>query len=149
MFSSANAVSRNALSLVVVEPKSNFGFLTALLPERALEALDVSLLVADDGVEEHLRLGVEEPAAAVVGLGLVVERRLEVLEGQGVVEDADVALAEALRRATATLALGGGGVADRRDESADQGPSADDGSAGDAGLLEEVEPRVALSTLAE
>jgi hypothetical protein len=104
----------------------------------------VGVLVGGDGLEEDLCLLVlDERALFVVRGRLVVEGGLEVLEGEGVVEDANVTLAEFGGRAS--LAHGrhrsGGG------ESAEQRAAAHHGTTGKAGLLEEAESGVALQPL--
>jgi hypothetical protein len=62
------------------------------LAERLLQVGDVGVLVGRRGLEEDLGLLVlDERFLLLVGGGLVVEDRLQVLERQGEVEDSDVA----------------------------------------------------------
>ena len=141
MFSSATAVLMKDAAFEVVEPKSTLGAAVAFEPRAFLRKATWAFSSTVTRLEEDLGLLVlDELALLLVGGRLVVEGGLEVLEREGEVEDADVALAEGGGRA-ALAALGhrGGGG-----EGADQGAAADDRAARKAGLLEEAEPGVAL-----
>src|SRR6201999_2110835 len=101
-----------------------------LRAERLLQERDVGVLVGGGPLQEGRLLGAQRDL--VLGR-LVVEGGLEVLEREGVVEDADVALAEFRRR----TALAGGGHRTGRGEGGEQRARAHHGGAAKAGLLQE------------
>ena len=98
--------------------------LDGLRAERALEELDVRVLVVRDGLGELDGLAGE--LAALDGLG--VEGGLEVLEREREVEDVDVA-----RRGTRRSGQRAGGQCTQQRGSADQGAAAEQGGAKGAG----------------
>ena len=99
MFSSTTAVLMSHFALLVVPPKSTFGAATALLPSAFLRNATWAFSSAVVRFRNAYSCGALEERLLVVGGRLVVEGGLQVLEGEGVVEDADVALAEFGRRA--------------------------------------------------
>ncbi len=124
----------------VVAMEVELRLLDRVRAEHLLQRLDVRVLVVGHRLQEHPRLEVLDEALLVLGDGgLVVERRLEVLERQRVVEDPDVTLAE----------LGGRTVPGRkrhrrRRQCSEDGAAADDCATGEAGATQERRPGVAV-----
>ena len=91
MSSSTCAVAANFAASSVVPRKSNRGFLTALRPSAALSAFTCARSCAPTTWANSAQLAVERAHLHRLG----VERRLEVLERERVVEDRHVALGSA------------------------------------------------------
>jgi hypothetical protein len=127
----------------VVAVEVELRLLDGVLAQDLLERLDMRVLVVGDGLQEHARLGArEERVAALVCRRFVVERRLQVLQRQRVIQNPEVALAE-LRRRTVPGAERHGA---RRQRSEQRAP-ADHCAAGDARAAQELRARVAVKRI--
>ena len=108
-----------------------------LAAEGALEQLDVGVLIGDHGVQELLELMMLDAASSVSS---VIERGLQVLQREGVVENANVALAERARRTA-------GSQRRARNQGAQDGAAAEGSAAGHGALAQERHPGVTSGLL--